>query len=86
MHDQTESLGLVFQHFAYATEPQIVFKEEYYGYKGALNGWRALQAVTDFPVPLKNYFPWVRDETMVDLAEYFVDRLLFDVSSAGKPR
>ena len=29
--EETEAAGLVFQHFAYATLPQVRFKESYYG-------------------------------------------------------
>ncbi|MGA3065980.1 MAG: glycosyltransferase family 1 protein [Tepidisphaeraceae bacterium] len=83
MHDQTEALGLVFQHYAYATLPQIAFKQEYYGYKGAVAGWLALQAVEEFPAPLARYFPWVRDATQVQRAEVYVEPLLFDAGLAG---
>ena len=36
LHDETERAGVVFQHFAYATEAQVRFKESYYGYSGAV--------------------------------------------------
>ena len=39
----TEAAGAVFQHFAYATEDQVRFKESYYGYGGAVEGWRELR-------------------------------------------
>lgn len=68
-HDETEAAGLVFQHFAYVTPDQLRFKEQYYGYKNALDCWRSLQAETRFPVRLRQYFPWVRDFTTVDRAE-----------------
>jgi glycosyltransferase involved in cell wall biosynthesis len=67
-HQQTENLGLVFQHFAYVTENQLRFKEKYYGYKDAVSQWEALQKNTNFPAYLREYFPWVTDETQVDLA------------------
>ena len=36
LHAQTEAAGLVFQHFAYATQQQLEFKERYYGYNRAV--------------------------------------------------
>ena len=43
LQDETEDAGAVFQHFAYATEEQVRFKQTYYGYEGALQGWRELR-------------------------------------------
>jgi ADP-heptose:LPS heptosyltransferase len=63
--EETEAKGLVFQHFAYVTEEQLRFKEVYYGYRDALKQWNRLQSCNQFPVLLKNYFPWVQDETQV---------------------
>ncbi len=67
-HRETEAAGLVFQHFAYATEAQIAFKEHYYGYLGATAGWHSLQSCQEFPRPLREFFPWVEDHTTVDTA------------------
>lgn len=67
-HAETESRGLVFQHFAYATGAQAAFKEHYYGYAGALEAWQRLQDTQQTPVLLRDYFPWVTDHTEVDLA------------------
>ncbi len=78
-HDATEAAGLVFQHYAYATEAQARFKQDYYGYAGAVDAWRRLQTATDFPVYLRDYFPWVRDDTQVDRSEHFVERRLIDL-------
>ena len=68
LHEETEEQGLIFQHFAYVTPEQLQFKEQYYGYKNALSQWTALQEQTQFPILLRQYFPWVRDATMVDTA------------------
>lgn len=68
-HDETETRGLVFQHFAYATEAQLLFKESYYGYQNALSNWRRLQINTLFPVRLSDYFAWVNDSTLVGTAD-----------------
>lgn len=67
--EETEKYGLVFDHFAYATEAQVRFKEEFYGssnnlngakYSGAVEKWRRLQANTKWPVKeLAEFMPWV---------------------------
>jgi glycosyltransferase involved in cell wall biosynthesis len=72
LHDETEAAGAVFQHFAYATEEQVRFKESYYGYRDALARWRELAMAVDAahgPLRLGDYLPWVQDDTMVDSAE-----------------
>jgi hypothetical protein len=65
---ETERQGLVFQHFAYVTEAQLTFKEKYYGYAGISRQWRRMQAETELPVRLKDYFnwPWVHPDAMVN--------------------
>ena len=67
-HQETERLGLIFQHFAYVTLEQLQFKEQYYGYKNAVSQWRELQAQTKLPVLLRQYFAWVQDATQVETA------------------
>lgn len=59
----TEGYGFVFDHYAYVTEAQVCFKEEYYGYVGALKGWRRLQTNTVWPARLSDFLPWVKDGT-----------------------
>ncbi len=68
LHQETEAHGLVFQHFAYVTQEQLSFKEQYYGYSNAVSQWNALQKNTQFPTLLSEYFPWVQDTTQVDIA------------------
>lgn len=68
LHEETEHLGLVFQHFAYVTKENLLFKEQYYGYKNAVSQWLDLQKATKFPVLLRQYFSWVQDNTRVDTA------------------
>lgn len=67
--EETAAAGLVFDHYAYALRQTVEFKEKYYGldgsYEGAIEGWERLQRVKKFPVFLKSYFPWVKDETKV---------------------
>ncbi|BAY19103.1 group 1 glycosyl transferase [Anabaenopsis circularis NIES-21] len=69
LHEETEKHGLIFHHYAYATPQQLKFKEIYYGYKNAESQWIDLQEQKQFPLFLRDYFPWVKDETMVDIAE-----------------
>ena len=59
---ETETKSLVFNHYAYVSTQQLRFKEIYYGYKNAVKSWNALQSVEKFPVLLKDYFPWVKDD------------------------
>ena len=63
---ETGAMGLVFQHYAYATEAQIRFKEAYYGYAGAVAQWRQLQQAEQFPQRLADHFAWVKDEALVN--------------------
>ncbi len=58
---------LVFDHYAYAYESQLRFKEQYYGYENAVLQWRALQANTIWPAKLKQFLPWVDDRASADL-------------------
>jgi glycosyltransferase involved in cell wall biosynthesis len=72
LHEETERAGAVFQHFAYATEAQVRFKESYYGYTDAVERWHALRqalTVANGPLRLGDYLPWVPDDTLVDAAE-----------------
>ncbi len=68
-HIETESNNLVFQHFAYVTDAQLKFKESFYGYKDALKKWKDLNNSKIFPIPLKKYFDWVKDNTLVRTAK-----------------
>ncbi len=68
IHAETEEQELVFQHFAYVTLNQVLFKEQYYGYKDAVSEWVELQEQTKFPVLLRKYLSWVQDETQIDRA------------------
>jgi hypothetical protein len=67
-HAVTEARGLVFTHLAYVLPAQAAFKEQYYGYRGAREQWQALQAQERFPLPLRDYFAWVKDGATVDRA------------------
>jgi hypothetical protein len=57
---ESRSLGLVFDHHAYATEDQCRYKEAFYGYRGLVNQWRALQHYDQFPVALSRFFSHVK--------------------------
>lgn len=57
-----ELRDISFYHMAYATEKQVAFKEQFYGYRGAVNQWKRLQAHPGpWPVKLKAFLPWVDD-------------------------
>jgi hypothetical protein len=68
-HRETENMHCVFEHHAYTFEHQVAFKESFYGYPGAVEAWKRLQNTTDLPVLLKDYFPWVHDDAIVDRVE-----------------
>lgn len=57
--NHTERLGLVFDHYAYATEAQVAYKERVYRYRGAVEAWRRLQFNQTWPCRLKDFLPWV---------------------------
>lgn len=59
----TAQLGLVFDHYAYATREQVAFKEAYYGYEGAVAQWDNLNAQTG-PQDAARYLSWVRGSVM----------------------
>ena len=70
----TSSRGIQFDHMAYATRKQMEFRAQYYAgstnpnahlWRNCVQGWERLQAVTTFPVKLKDYFPWVDDRAEV---------------------
>jgi hypothetical protein len=64
--DQTKAHGLVFDHMAYVTEPQLIFKERFYGYRDAVAHWKRLQANKQWPVHLNDYLGWVEKGVMAD--------------------
>jgi len=61
----TETWGLVFNHYAYSTLKQIQFKEDFYGYKGLVDGWIELQK-TSGPVRLNKFFNHIQDRSVAD--------------------
>ncbi len=68
-HYETAAADCIFEHYAYVEESQLAFKEAYYGYRQACANWRKLQEEARLPVLLREYFPWVNDNTLVDLTE-----------------
>ena len=54
-----------FNHFAYALESQLQFKENFYGYTGAVNQWKRLQNHEEFPANLNKFLPWVDNKVQV---------------------
>jgi hypothetical protein len=62
----TKSNGWIFDHYAYVTEEQLKFKENFYGYSGALESWKRLQNNDKFPCMASEFLPWVTDNTILD--------------------
>lgn len=63
---ETADAGLVFDHYAYALQKTVEFKQLYYtGCENAVESWKLLQINTVWPGFLKNYFSWVKDNTRV---------------------
>lgn len=60
--EETSRLGLIFNHYAYATQTQARFKQDYYGYPNVEANWCKLQASETWPVRLKQFFPWVDED------------------------
>lgn len=56
---QTTERGWVFDHLAYVEESQVRFKELYYGYAGAVDGWRRLVGEEATVVEVAEYLPWI---------------------------
>jgi hypothetical protein len=48
------------------TEEQLKFKENFYGYSGALESWKRLQNNDKFPCMASEFLPWVTDNTILD--------------------
>jgi hypothetical protein len=70
-HKHTAKHQLVFDHYAYATERQVRFKVEYYGspnnklghlYSDAVEGWHRLQQNQVWPVKVRDFLRFVRDD------------------------
>ena len=76
----------MFEHYAYATGAQVRFKERYYGYRGAVDAWRRLQQQQQqpqsptLPCRLREFLPWVSDDTMADRADKIVPNRLVRLS------
>ncbi|MBE9069806.1 glycosyltransferase [Leptolyngbya cf. ectocarpi LEGE 11479] len=83
-HQRTEREGLVFQHFAYVLQSQLVFKEKYYGYQRASSNWERLLKQTRFPTFLRDYFDWVNDDTTVEKADSLGISPIFRADSPSK--
>lgn len=62
----TSLLGVSMDHYAYATEKQVAFKEKFYGYEGAVEQWRKIQANTSWPCRVGDFLKWVKDDAKCD--------------------
>ncbi len=66
--EETRAQSLVFDHYAYAFEKSVAFKEQFYGYRDAVQHWRMLQANRKWPVlDLHEFLPWVDCGVTADL-------------------
>ncbi len=65
--ERTRELGLVFRHEAYRFIESVQFKQHYYSYKGAVEGWKRLQANTGWPCRLKDFLAWVDDKAVANV-------------------
>jgi N-acyl-L-homoserine lactone synthetase len=45
---------------SWVNEEQVFFKSQYYGYNGAVEGWKRLLEKHG-PQNLEDFFPWVHD-------------------------
>jgi hypothetical protein len=63
--DEARQKGWVFDHYSYADEKTVAFKEAYYGYRGALESWRAMQQNKVWPAKLNQFFYWADDKAEV---------------------
>lgn len=57
---ESRALAFSFDHYAYATEKQVRFKEAYYGYRDAVCRWREMQQATPGTL-VRRRFPWVQE-------------------------
>lgn len=69
----TIKLGLTFDHYAYVIESQLEFKQNFYGYEGAVENWKRLQEHKEFPAKLKDFLPWVDDNCMVTKTDKVIE-------------
>lgn len=74
-HRNSQKHGLVFDHMAYATEEQVANKAEYYGspnnqlghlYSDAVEGWHRLQHNTKWPVKVRDFLRFVKDDAVAE--------------------
>lgn len=65
--DETRKEGFGFRHYAWWSENQVAYKEQFYNYPNALQCWRNLQSNTTWPVTdLKKFLPWVGTNASAD--------------------
>jgi len=58
--NESQQAGIGFSHYAWWSENQVAYKEQFYGYPHALYHWQLLQSNTEWPVKdLRAFLPWV---------------------------
>ena len=60
--EETHTNGWSFDHFAYVTGSQLAFKEDYYGYRGAVEGWNNLCLQKGSEVRPGAFLSWIPGE------------------------
>ena len=60
-HQETWRMGLVFDHFAFATKKQLKFKETYYGYSGAVKAFEKMIKDDNKEILVNKYYSWIKD-------------------------
>jgi len=68
--DQTRECDLIFDHYSYVLESQVAYKSAFYGYRNAVQQWKRLQENKTWPVELRTYCGWVKDNALVDKINY----------------
>lgn len=63
---ETLAMGIEMTHYAYVMESQVAQKELYYGYAGAVDQWRRLQANTIWPCHVGHFLKWVTDDAICE--------------------
>lgn len=64
--EETKELCGVFDHYAYCLDKDVRFKEEYYGYSGALRQWENMQENAQSGEMVCQYLRWVKDSAKIE--------------------
>jgi hypothetical protein len=62
----TSKRGWMFDHYAYTTPEQLIFKENFYNYTNAYNQWVDMQKQTKFPCEVNHFLKWIPSGVYAD--------------------